>query len=105
MRGERGSMSERVLTFLGRGDVMIVGSAIAAFLVLSWVLRGAAPGKAVEGEVGGEPSVAFLDLSLLAGVLIVLNVLAFRYGGLPLDLTREGTYSLTPETIARVKAL
>ena len=48
---------------------------------------------------------AFLDLSLLAGVLIVINVLAFRYGGQPLDLTREGTYSLTPETIQRVKAL
>src|SRR5262249_45945169 len=46
-----------------------------------------------------------LDLSLLAGILIVLNVLAFRYGGQPLDLTRGGTYSLTDETIKRVKAL
>lgn len=167
-------MSERVLTFLGRGDVLIAGAALAAFLVLSWVLRGAAPGRAVEGETDSEAapagrrdrmvfgvafglllilvgafvaigrgvpwslpifglgfgivlsltrinrryrhsspilrrtidvSGAFLDLSLLAGVLIVLNVLAFRYGGRPLDLTREGTYSLTPETLSRVKAI
>ena len=167
-------MSERVLTFLGRSDVWIAGAALAAFLVLTWVLRGAAPGKAVEGETDADAplagrrerlvfgvafglililagafvavargipwslpifasgfglvlaltrinrryrhssptlrravdvSGAFLDLSLLAGVLIVLNVLAFRYGGQPLDLTREGTYSLTEETGKLVKSL
>jgi hypothetical protein len=167
-------MSERILTFLGRGEVWIAGAALAAFLVLTWVLRGAAPGRAVEGETDAEAPVAgrrdrmvfgvafglililagayvaldrgvpwslpifalgfglvltltrinrryrhssptlrrtidvsgsFLDLALLAGVLIVLNVLAFRYGGQPLDLTREGTYSLTPETVALVEAL
>lgn len=167
-------MSEKVLTFLTRGDVLTAGSALAAFLVLSWVLRGAAPGRSVEGEpegdapmasrrdrmvfgvtlglllilVGGGVAIAqgipwslpifglgfllvatltrmnrryrhesptlrrtidlsdaFLDLSLLAGILIVLNVLAFRYGGAPLDLTREGTYSLTPKTVARVRSL
>ena len=48
---------------------------------------------------------SFLDLSLLAGILIVVNVLAFRYGGQPLDLTREGTYSLTSETLTQVKSL
>ena len=158
-------MSEKFLTFLGRGDVLIAGSALAAFLVLSWVLRGAAPGRAAEGETDTDAPLAgrrermvvgvavglililagafvavdrgipwslpifamgfglvlaltrinrryrhsspvlrrtidvsgsFLDLSLLAGILIVANVLAFRYGGQPLDLTREGTYSLTP---------
>jgi hypothetical protein len=167
-------MGEKVLTFLGRGEVWIAGAALAAFLVLTWVLRGAAPGKAVEGEsdvdspraghrermvigvaIGlililagayvaldrGVPwslpifavgfglvltltrvnrryrhssptlrrtidvSSSFLDLALLAGILIVANVLAFRYGGQPLDLTREGAYSLTPETVAQVKAL
>jgi hypothetical protein len=167
-------MSEQVLAFLSRSEVWIGGSALAAFLVLTWVLRGAAPGKAVEGEPGGDVPVAgrrdrivfgvafglililagayvaldrgvpwslpifalgfglvlaltqinrryrhssptlrrtidissaFLDLSLLAGVLIVVNVLAFRYGGRPLDLTREGTYSLTPETVSLVKKL
>jgi hypothetical protein len=167
-------MGEKVLTFLGRGEVWIAGSAVAAFLVLTWVLRGAAPGRAVEGEPDAEApraglrerlvfgvvvglililagayvaidrgvpwslpifamgfglvlaltrinrryrhssptlrrtvdiSSSFLDLSLLAGVLIVLNVLAFRYGGQPLDLTREGTYSLTPETARLVEGL
>ena len=33
------------------------------------------------------------------------NVLAFRYGGQPLDLTREGTYSLSSETLTQVKSL
>ncbi len=167
-------MSERFLTFLGRGEVWIAGAALAAFLVLTWVLRGAAPGKAVEGETDADAplagrrerlvfgvafglvlilagalmavdrgipwslpifalgfglvlaltrinrryrhasptlrrtvdvSGAFLDLSLLAGVLIVLNVLAFRYGGQPLDLTREKTYSLTETTRKVVRAL
>ena len=37
-------------------------------------------------------STAFLNASLLAGILVVANVIAFRYGGEPLDLTREGTY-------------
>ncbi len=162
--GRTGVDEREVLTFLGRGEVLIAGSALAAFLVLSWVLRGAAPGRAAEGETDADAplagrrdrmvfgvafglvlilagafvaidrgipwslpifavgfglvltltrinrryrhsspvlrrtidvSGAFLDLSLLAGVLIVINVLAFRYGGQPLDLTREGTYSLT----------
>ena len=138
--------------------------------MLTWVLRGAAPGRAVEGEADADApragyrdrmvfgvaiglililagafvaldrgipwslpifalgfglvltltrinrryrhssptlrrtidfSGSFLDLSLLAGVLIVVNVLAFRYGGQPLDLTREGTYSLTPRPSRR----
>ena len=43
-------------------------------------------------------SSAFLNASLLAGILIVVNVIAFRYGGQPLDLTREQTYSLSSMT-------
>ena len=35
-------MREKVLTFLGRSEFWIVGSALAAFLVLTWVLRGGA---------------------------------------------------------------
>ena len=41
-------------------------------------------------------STAFLNASLLGGILIVGNVIAFRYGGQPLDMTREGTYTLRP---------
>ena len=50
-------------------------------------------------------SSAFLNASLLAGILIVVNVIAFRYGGQPLDLTREQTYSLSSMTINQLVSL
>jgi len=46
-----------------------------------------------------------LHVVLVAGVLIVLNVLIYRYGGHPLDLTRERTYSLESLTLNRLKTL
>jgi len=163
-----------LLRFLSRGEIWIAGSAIVAFLVLTWALRGAPPGQAVEAEedaeapragyrdrivaavvVGlililagafvsiergilwslplfglgfglvltlivvnqrfrhGSPSLrrtidfanAFLNVSLLAGILVVVNVIAFRYGGQPLDLTREGTYSLSSTTLKQLTSL
>ena len=167
-------MGEKVLTFLGRGEVWIAGSALVVFLVLTWVLRGAPPGQAAASEddreapragyrdrivaavvvgllliLGGayvaidrgipwslpifalgfglvlvlirlnrryrhaSPSLrrtiefagSFLNTALLAGLLIVINVLAFRYGGRPLDLTREGTYSLSSSTLNQLTSL
>jgi hypothetical protein len=167
-------MGEKILTFLGRGDTWIVGSALAVFLVLTWVLRGASPGQAAKAEEDADapragyrdrivtgvvvglmlilgaayvslsrgilwslpifalgfglvltliqvnrryrhasPSLrrtidfsdTFLNTSLLAGVLIVLNVLAFRYGSQPLDMTREGTYSLSSSTLNQLRSL
>ena len=149
--------------YLSRTELWIFGSALVAFLVGIWVLRGAPPGQTGKAEgdddapraayrdrivvavvvgliliLGGayaalsrgilwslpifavgfglvlalisfnrryrhaSPSLrrtidfssTFLNASLLAGVLIVFNVIAFRYGGQPLDLTREQTYSL-----------
>jgi hypothetical protein len=50
-------------------------------------------------------STAFLNASLLAGILIVLNVIAFRYGGRPIDLTREGTYLLSSLTLNQLQSL
>jgi gliding motility-associatede transport system auxiliary component len=50
-------------------------------------------------------STTFLNASLLAGILIVGNVIAFRYGGQPLDMTREGSYSLSTETTALLSSL
>jgi hypothetical protein len=50
-------------------------------------------------------STTFLNASLLAGILIVGNVIAFRYGGQPLDMTREGSYSLSTETTAVLSSL
>ncbi len=52
-----------------------------------------------------ELSTAFLNASLLAGILIVVNVIAFRYGGQPLDVTREGTYTLSSLTLNQLKSL
>ena len=43
-------MGEKVLTFLGRGEVWVAGSALVVFLILTWVLRGAPPGQAAESE-------------------------------------------------------
>jgi len=50
-------------------------------------------------------STAFLNGSLLAGILIVFNVIAFRYGGRPIDVTRERTYSLSSLTLNQLKTL
>jgi hypothetical protein len=160
--------------YLSRTELWIVGSALVAFLVGIWVLRGAPPGQSGEAEgdegapragyrdrivvavvvgliliLGGgyaalsrgifwslpifavgfglvlalisfnrryrhaSPSLrrtidfssTFLNASLLAGILIVVNVIAFRYGGQPLDLTREQTYSLSSMTINQLVSL
>jgi hypothetical protein len=50
-------------------------------------------------------SSSFLNAALLAGILIVFNVMAFRYGGQPLDMTREQTYSLSSMTITQLLSL
>ena len=47
----------------------------------------------------------FLNAALLAGILIVANVMAFRYGGWGLDLTREQTFSLSSRTINQLESL
>lgn len=50
-------------------------------------------------------STTFLNAALLAGILIVGNVIAFRYGGQPIDMTREGSYSLSTETTKMLSSL
>lgn len=46
-----------------------------------------------------------LTASLLAGILLVANVAAFRYGDRPLDLTRERAFTLEPETAEQLRTL
>ncbi len=46
-----------------------------------------------------------LNASLLLGVLVVLNVVAFRYGGKAIDLTSEGAYTISSLTEAQLKTL
>jgi hypothetical protein len=48
---------------------------------------------------------SFLAVALIAGILIVLNVLAFRFGGRAIDLTRERTFSLSSMTLNQLKSL
>jgi hypothetical protein len=50
-------------------------------------------------------STATLNASLFAGILIVVNVIAFRFGGRALDMTREHAYSLSARTINQVRSL
>jgi ABC-type uncharacterized transport system len=47
----------------------------------------------------------FLNAGLLAGILIVANVAAFRYGGRGIDLTREQTFSLSSLSINQLESL
>jgi ABC-type uncharacterized transport system len=162
------------LAYLWRSETWIAGSALVAFLVATWVLRGAPPGQAAEAESDSDaptaryrdrivaavvvgmilillgafvavtrgipwslpifgaglglvlllisynrryrhasPSLrrtiefsgAFLNATLLAGILIVGNIIAFRYGGQPIDVTREQTYSLSSMTHNQLKSL
>jgi hypothetical protein len=50
-------------------------------------------------------STAAVNLSLVGGTLIVLNVIAFRYGGQPIDMTREREHSLSSLTLNQLKSL
>src|SRR3954451_6120466 len=46
-----------------------------------------------------------LSAALVAGILIVANVLAFRYGGRPLDFTRERAFTLSSLTTNQLRSL
>jgi hypothetical protein len=50
-------------------------------------------------------SSAALNAALVAGVLVVVNVIAFRYGGRALDMTRERAYSLAPQSVNLLRTL
>ena len=168
-------MGPTFLEFLRRPGVWVVALAVAAFLVLSWILRGSPLGQAAEESGAGEghpgPArrdravassvgglilvalggyvaiavgvpwsiplfiagyglVAFtvrrnrpyrhdsptlhrvvvvsdtaMTASLLAGVLLIGNVLAFKYYERPIDLTRERSYSLASLTTNQLRSL
>jgi hypothetical protein len=50
-------------------------------------------------------SAAGLNVALFAGTLVVVNVIAYRYGGRALDMTREGSYSLSTQTVNILRSL
>jgi len=159
--------------FLSRTEVWVIALAIAAFLALYWVFRGAPIGQAAEDEGNEAPRASYRDrviaamviglllilggayvalahslfwsipvfamgfglvlaliafnhrfrhtspalrrtielsntalhVALVAGIVIVANVLAFRYGGRPLDLTRERTFSLESLSQKQLRSL
>ena len=63
-------MGEKILTFLGRSDTWIVGSALAVFLVLTWVLRGASVLQAGEAEEDADaPRAGYRD-RIVTGVVV-----------------------------------
>jgi hypothetical protein len=47
----------------------------------------------------------FLNGALLAGILMIVNVIAFRHGGEGLDLTREQTHSLSSLSVNQLESL
>ncbi len=163
-----------VVGLLSRPDVWVGGLALAAFLTISWALRGAPIGQAAIEErdatapsprkrdlivaaaalgvvfvlCGAYVALAFgvpwsmpvfglgfglifwtiqasrphrhaspilrrvlrfsetaLTASLLGGVLVILNVAAFRYGDRAIDVTREQVHSLESLTISQLDSL
>jgi ABC-type uncharacterized transport system len=166
-------MSQNVLDFLGRPDVWAVAAALAGFLTLTWVLRGAPLGQAASEESGESPASGYRDrvvasavigfllvlagaylaatvgipwsipafaagfgivlavlrvnrryrhvsptlrrvlefsntaltASLVGGILVVGNVVAFKYGGRSIDLTRDRAFSLSSGTENILKSL
>ncbi|GAC1474468.1 MAG: hypothetical protein NVSMB9_24900 [Isosphaeraceae bacterium] len=50
-------------------------------------------------------STSALNVSLFAGILIVVNVIAFRYGGQALDLTQERAFSLSSLSLTQLSTL
>jgi hypothetical protein len=168
-------MMDGLWTILSRTEVWLGTLAVAAFLVLTWALRGAPLGQAAPAEeedadapgagyrdrvvvaiVGGlllvlagarlaltgrllwslpafvlgfgvvltliavnrrhrhgSPSLrrtielanSALAVALIAGILVVVNVLTFRFAGRALDFTRERTFTLSSLTLNQLKAL
>jgi hypothetical protein len=112
---------DRLVALAAGGLVLVFVGAFVAFRSIPWSLPAFAAGFGMMGWAHrrARPSrhesaicrrvVQFAETamtgSLLAGVLAVANVAAFRYGDRPLDLTRERVHSLEPETLAQLRAL
>jgi len=166
-------MSQRLIDFLSRADVWAVAAALAGFLTLTWVIRGAPIGQSTREEPEESPGTGYRDrtvaaavvgfllvllgaylaatagipwslpafgagfgtvlavlrinakyrhvsptlrrvvqfsntaltASLVAGILLVGNLMAFRYGGRAIDLTRDRAFSLSTLTRNQLGAL
>jgi len=118
----RGGYRDRVVSAVCAGMLLILAGAYIAFtLGIPWSIPPFVLGfgtvlalVAVNQRYRhGSPSLrrtvdlsnAALNAALFAGVLIVVNVIAFRYGGRALDLTRDRAFSLSSLTTAQLKTL
>lgn len=90
----RGALWSAPVFAMGFGLVLSLGAVNRRYRHSSPSLR-----RAVES------SSAILNIVLVAGVLIIANVIAFRYGGREIDLTREQAHSLSSLTLNQLATL
>lgn len=116
------SYRDRVVAGVVAGLMMIVlGVVLAAYRGVAWSLPAFAMGfglvltlVAINDRyrhvspalrLTAALSRAGLNTTLVAGILLVANVIAFRYGGHVIDLTRERTHSLSSQSRSQLDAL
>lgn len=118
----RAAHRDRVVALVVAGLLLIAaGGLVAVVYGIPWSIPLFVAGIVLTGRVvarnrqyqHASPSmrraVAFGDAALTAclfgGILVIANLLAFRYGGRPIDLTREGTFSLSSLTRNQLRTL
>src|SRR4051812_24195486 len=72
-------MSQRLIDFLSRTDVWAVAVALAGFLTMTWVIRGAPIGQSTREEPDESPTSGYRDRVVMAAVVGFLLVLAGAY--------------------------
>ncbi len=118
----RGGYRDRVIAAMCLGLLLIVlGGYLAVTQGVPWSLPAFALGFATviallainQRYRHGSPtmrrtvelSTTLLNAALFGGILIVVNVIAYRYGGKAIDMTHEGAYTLESLTVTQLKSL
>ena len=113
---------DRVILAVSLGMVLIaLGVLIALTQSVGWSIAAFVPGFAIVLALVSrndryrhaspslrrtfEVSTTLLNATLLAGILIVANVIAFRYGSEGLDLTSEAAFSLSSLSVGQIRTL
>ncbi|MGA8347816.1 MAG: GldG family protein [Isosphaeraceae bacterium] len=99
-----GSYLALTLTHGVRWSIPVFGLGIGLVLYLNIANRRYRHASPILRRTSDLASV-FLNAGLLAGILIVANVAAFRYGGRGIDLTREQTFSLSSLSTNQLESL
>ena len=118
----RSSRRDGVILAVSLGMVLIaLGVFIALTSSVGWSMLAFAPGFAIVLTLVSkneryrhaspslrrtfEVSTTLLNATLLAGILIVANVMAYRYGSEGFDLTREAAFSLSSLSVNQFRTL